>query len=671
MIPENRWLDTAITSSPILTNRLSKALPIAPQAPSEIDSPKIKQATVKLTSQELEKIKTVTTKLGLTLTETQLQILKSSPQEKAVPFIEKAVLQNELIQAVKEDKTDQFREILREAKRNGYDLKSLLLPIIGKNKEIGPYFFNVLDTPLLKSISQEEAIFMAEVTLPDSIQNSDSYSLSICSQLLGKSMGKFLQKALQHNLETTPDIEKQNEMKRFVKENTPDTTLDEVIESILDKNPTQLATLLLTSTDIAELLHSALQNIESEEDSKTFKTLLHETIGCLDASENGTHVKEYLTRVTGYADALWNFDYKMLKLTPFESLKIATFAERLSDLPPPDLTIYVPRGTEGLSKPVILDFSTKSVIVLPKKESPFQASGSFKKVTLCAEASLKTVTEQPSTVWVRSVNNPYRTNTKRYTRGEKRPEVPISQTQKAVDEMKKEIAIARLFDDDVRLIVFHSNKISEPKMEIIETFYELGDLDDYTANPLYNKKERKPLTDDHLFEICLQVGNKLAQIHDARYVHNDIKAPNILAKLNPDGSWRVKITDYGLAYNQPSDRIDPDDYGTADYTAPELKKDALYPPFEDPITQGQAEDAYALGALLYELMEPDLFDPEQFNYDAFKSKVEALDDGLKKSIALAAVSLLNPNPRERVTAQEFFKGMHALNPERSDRLLKR
>jgi len=97
-------------------------------------------------------------------------------------------------------------------------------------------------------------------------------------------------------------------------------------------------------------------------------------------------------------------------------------------------------------------------------------------------------------------------------------------------------------------------------------------------------------------EIARQVCSGLLEAHSAGIVHRDLKPDNLHLIANSDGSFHVKILDFGIAFPQDSSKNLTGTgmmCGTAPYVSPEQARS------ED--LEGQA-DLYSLGVILFEML---------------------------------------------------------------------
>ncbi|HVV87298.1 MAG TPA: protein kinase [Kofleriaceae bacterium] len=120
----------------------------------------------------------------------------------------------------------------------------------------------------------------------------------------------------------------------------------------------------------------------------------------------------------------------------------------------------------------------------------------------------------------------------------------------------------------------------------------------------------RPISLRRARDLVMQLLAALAEVHRAGIVHGDIKADNVMIETHHDGTDRVRLVDFGLAYITPApgeavdDPLFDDDLsvdaegrcyvsGTPEYMAPEVISGG-------PVTV--ASDLYAVGILLYELL---------------------------------------------------------------------
>ncbi|MDR2551297.1 MAG: protein kinase [Desulfobulbus sp.] len=104
-------------------------------------------------------------------------------------------------------------------------------------------------------------------------------------------------------------------------------------------------------------------------------------------------------------------------------------------------------------------------------------------------------------------------------------------------------------------------------------------------------------------DIVRQILQALACIHDRDIVHRDIKTANILLRLQPDGRYQAKLTDFGIARAEEESEamtrlttLGVQGPGTPAYMAPERIDSQAFGPV------CPATDLYAVGVILYELL---------------------------------------------------------------------
>ena len=167
---------------------------------------------------------------------------------------------------------------------------------------------------------------------------------------------------------------------------------------------------------------------------------------------------------------------------------------------------------------------------------------------------------------------------------------------------------------------------------------------------------------DLSFEECFYVFSDIVahvkQMHETGFVHGDIKTKNVLFRRNVDGSVQARLTDWGSAYDFTGTYPKSKDldlfYGTVWYTAPERFR--MVGLSEDPEAQGKAEDMYALGCLLYELLYSCTFNREHmYMWHHYGKDLPAPYDDTPVHLAVSQLipQLFTDKPEERLTIQEL------------------
>nr|WP_239062445.1 serine/threonine-protein kinase [Streptomyces sp. SID13031] len=141
-------------------------------------------------------------------------------------------------------------------------------------------------------------------------------------------------------------------------------------------------------------------------------------------------------------------------------------------------------------------------------------------------------------------------------------------------------------------------------------------------------------------DIALQCAQALDAAHAAGIVHRDVKPGNLL--LAPDGT--LKITDFGIAQASGVDgATGPVLLGTAGYVSPEQVRGERATP---------ASDWYALGCVLYELLEgttpfvgTDVMDVMHQHLDAVPAPVRRTE--VVPGLAALVMDLLSKDPAAR------------------------
>jgi eukaryotic-like serine/threonine-protein kinase len=155
--------------------------------------------------------------------------------------------------------------------------------------------------------------------------------------------------------------------------------------------------------------------------------------------------------------------------------------------------------------------------------------------------------------------------------------------------------------------------------------------------------------DRFVADIALQGARALDAAHAAGIVHNDVKPGNLL--LAPDGT--LKMTDFGIAQASGVDgATGPVLLGTAAYVSPEQVRGERATP---------ASDWYALGCVLYELLEgttpfvgPDVMDVMHQHLDAAPLPVRRTEGA--PGLDALVMHLLSKDPAARPSSAAAVAG---------------
>ncbi len=138
---------------------------------------------------------------------------------------------------------------------------------------------------------------------------------------------------------------------------------------------------------------------------------------------------------------------------------------------------------------------------------------------------------------------------------------------------------------------------------------------------------------DDVVNIWQQLGRTLTAAHECDVVHRDLKPENIMVRQRRDGSWQVKVIDFGIARIRNSlvapSTVTARVAGTASYMSPEQVEGKRV---------SAASDVYALGVIAYEMLtgrRP--FSPEtMFQLSEMQKSVPLAPRALRPALPLAA-----------------------------------
>jgi len=188
------------------------------------------------------------------------------------------------------------------------------------------------------------------------------------------------------------------------------------------------------------------------------------------------------------------------------------------------------------------------------------------------------------------------------------------------------------------------NKICQPLGAVTEANYSAVAYEKYDSDLYqYLFEENRVLSKMDILKLFKRVCCAVAQMHDEKIAHLDIKPENILLRRK---SMAVVLCDFGMSYVENSGKLPC--RGTPEYMAPEVSKKNNYCPF--------SADIYSLGVLLHVMVAS--------YFPSFDSQTQTLvvphEFMLDENIHFLLLAMLNPAPEKRPTihhilASKLFK----------------
>ena len=176
-------------------------------------------------------------------------------------------------------------------------------------------------------------------------------------------------------------------------------------------------------------------------------------------------------------------------------------------------------------------------------------------------------------------------------------------------------------------------------------------------------QERAPMRPEEVVSIGRQICDAMSAVHANGIVHRDLKPDNVFVAPNPDGTFGVKLLDFGIAKFMAADdsflkTMTGEPIGTPEYMAPEQIEG---------VDMDHRIDIYATGVMLYEMLTgKPTFEAAQIGQLLFhhlnttpespSKKREGLGaDPVPEALEDAILSCLAKDPAERVQSMSQLK----------------
>jgi len=123
-------------------------------------------------------------------------------------------------------------------------------------------------------------------------------------------------------------------------------------------------------------------------------------------------------------------------------------------------------------------------------------------------------------------------------------------------------------------------------------FMELMEGGDLLSHILKDQ-ESQTFSEKDARDIILALTNAVVYCHDKGIVHRDIKLENLLLQIEPDNSFTVKLSDFGLSRSLDEGELAEEVCGTLTYCAPEVLSQKPY---------DHSCDFWSIGVMMYVLL---------------------------------------------------------------------
>ena len=234
---------------------------------------------------------------------------------------------------------------------------------------------------------------------------------------------------------------------------------------------------------------------------------------------------------------------------------------------------------------------------------------------------------------------------------------------KAKKYIDNEIGVLRDINHD-NIVKLYEVKETSQFFYLVTEFCNGGDLSDCLET--YEKKNKKPFTEEIVQYLMKQIVSALRYLHKKRILHRDIKLDNILVNFENEEDRKnqnmlkakVKLIDFGFARYLKKEELAFSTLGSPINMDPGILKKLNKMNHSKDFGYDEKADIWSLGTICYEmLIGRSTFDAE--NMKDLVKKVEKGDYLIPKTLSKEAVSFLNGmlqyDFKRRLTADQLYR----------------
>jgi eukaryotic-like serine/threonine-protein kinase len=237
--------------------------------------------------------------------------------------------------------------------------------------------------------------------------------------------------------------------------------------------------------------------------------------------------------------------------------------------------------------------------------------------------------------------------------------------RESIDRFKTEVRLARKIQSVHVCRVHDVGRVDRPG-GVPVLFFSMELLEGETLSQYLRR--RGPLAKAQALDLIRQIARGLQSAHELGVLHRDLKSANVMLVVEPSGSRKAVLTDFGLAVSCDSDEGCEYLAGTPAYMAPEQVE-------RRPVSR--STDIYALGVIAFEMVTGHLPFPGETPMEQAEARLSAeptpptaFTYTLGRRWEKAILKCLARDPRKRFAhATEFVRALESPNSRRLSMVL--